>query len=214
MTFDVSKLDKSREVKFEQPENIYVISVTSDVSKLDKSREVKFEQPENIKDILVTFDVSKLDKSREVKLKQPRNIHDISVTFDVSKLDISIILRTLAPWNIHDISVTFDVFTFHFVTDLTVLLAYLCRFPSESFFCSQKIKCSPVISMSTGLSHLHFPSVTVTSYCVPPSIGPPLMLSLKSAVAVPSIYSSVLLFNNNSLNINQLNYFNQTIGTD
>ena len=38
----------------------------------------------------------------------------------------------------------------------------------------------------------------------------PLILILKLPVAVPSIYSPVLFISNNSLNINQLNYFNQT----
>ena len=37
----------------------------------------------------------------------------------------------------------------------------------------------------------------------------PLILILKLPVAVPSMYSSVFI-SNNSLNINQLNYFNQT----
>ena len=39
-----------------------------------------------------------------------------------------------------------------------------------------------------------------------------LIFILNSPVAVPSMYSPVFI-SNNSLNINQLNYFNQTIGT-
>ena len=41
----MSKLERSREVKDLQPENILLISVTSEVSKLERSRAVKEEQP-------------------------------------------------------------------------------------------------------------------------------------------------------------------------
>ena len=44
-TFEVSKLDKSNEVKFEHPSNILTIYVTFEVSKLDISNEVNDEQP-------------------------------------------------------------------------------------------------------------------------------------------------------------------------
>ena len=47
------------------------MSVTCWVSKLDKSKEVKPEQPENIPPMEVTFWVLKLDKSKEVKPEQP-----------------------------------------------------------------------------------------------------------------------------------------------
>jgi hypothetical protein len=47
-TFEVSKLERSREVKEQQPWNIYLISSTFEVSKLKRSREVKEQQPENI----------------------------------------------------------------------------------------------------------------------------------------------------------------------
>ena len=39
--------------------------------KLERSREVKDEQPENISLILLTFEVSKLVRSRVVKDEQP-----------------------------------------------------------------------------------------------------------------------------------------------
>ena len=55
------------------------------MSKRERSRDVKEEQPENIpsphqEDIDATFEVSKLERSREVKDEQPENIHIISVT--------------------------------------------------------------------------------------------------------------------------------------
>ena len=50
------------------------------MSKLERSREVKDSQPENISLISVTFKVSKLERSRAVKDAQPENILLISVT--------------------------------------------------------------------------------------------------------------------------------------
>ena len=47
------------------------MSVTADVSKLETSREINDEQPENIEPMLVTLDVSKLETSREVNDEQP-----------------------------------------------------------------------------------------------------------------------------------------------
>ena len=44
-TFEVSKLDKSKEVKFEHPQNILTIYVTFEISKLDIFKEVNDEQP-------------------------------------------------------------------------------------------------------------------------------------------------------------------------
>ena len=41
----MSKLERSRAVKEEQPQNILFISVTCDVSKLERLRAVKEEQP-------------------------------------------------------------------------------------------------------------------------------------------------------------------------
>ena len=53
-----------------------LIFSTFEVSKLERSREVKEEHPENIPperkpDIPITFEVSKLERSREVKEEQP-----------------------------------------------------------------------------------------------------------------------------------------------
>ena len=56
-----------------------VIVVTLDVSKLDKSKEVNDEHPENILDIYATLDVLKLDKSISVILTQSLNIFEVDV---------------------------------------------------------------------------------------------------------------------------------------
>ena len=53
------------------------------MSKWERSREVKEEQPQNILLISVTFEVSKLERSRVVNDLQPRNILLISVTREV-----------------------------------------------------------------------------------------------------------------------------------
>ena len=50
------------------------MSVTQEVSKWDKSRQVKDEQPENMSLMSVTQEVSKWDKSIEVRAEQYRNI--------------------------------------------------------------------------------------------------------------------------------------------
>ena len=50
------------------------------MSKQERSREVKDEQPQNIQLILLTFEVSKLVRSRVLKDSQPKNILLISVT--------------------------------------------------------------------------------------------------------------------------------------
>ena len=50
------------------------MSVTFEVSKLERSRTVKDEQPSNISIIFVTFEVSKVERSREVKDEQPQNM--------------------------------------------------------------------------------------------------------------------------------------------
>ena len=88
-TFEVLKLDKSKEVKNEQPENILSISSTLEVLKLDKSNEVKIEQSANIECIFVTSEVSKLDKFNELSDLQLQNIFSIKVTSEVLKLDKS-----------------------------------------------------------------------------------------------------------------------------
>ena len=79
----MSKLERSRAVKNEQPENILPIDVTPEVPKLERSRAVKDEQPENISSISVTSEVSKVVRSREVKDEQALNIPLISVTCEV-----------------------------------------------------------------------------------------------------------------------------------
>ena len=53
----MSKLERSRVVKDQQPENIHLISVTLEVSKQVRSRVVKEEQPQNISLISVTCEV-------------------------------------------------------------------------------------------------------------------------------------------------------------
>ena len=45
--------------------------VTADVSKLDRSREARDEQPRNMFDIFVTPDVSRPDRSTEARDEQP-----------------------------------------------------------------------------------------------------------------------------------------------
>ena len=50
------------------------------MSKLERSRAVKEEQPENILFIFVTFEVSKLERLREVKEEQSSNMLLIYVT--------------------------------------------------------------------------------------------------------------------------------------
>ena len=51
-----------------------LIFVTFEVSKLERSRVVKEEQPENIQFIFVTLEVSKLERSRDGKDMHPQNI--------------------------------------------------------------------------------------------------------------------------------------------
>ena len=53
--------------RFIQPLNKWSIHVTNEVSKPDKSREVREEQPLNISSISTTLEVSKLLKFIEVK---------------------------------------------------------------------------------------------------------------------------------------------------
>ena len=52
--------------------------------KLDKSSDVKLEQPWNIPAIVVTFEVSKPDTSNDVKPEQLENIEFIIVTLSVT----------------------------------------------------------------------------------------------------------------------------------
>ena len=75
-----------------QLQNIQLISVTFEVSKLERSREVKEEQPENILFIFVTLEVSKLEKSIEVKEEQELNIPLMSVTCEVLRCSNPFIL--------------------------------------------------------------------------------------------------------------------------
>ena len=84
VTAEVSNLERSREVRPLQPENIEFIVVTAEVSNLERSREVRPLQPENISAILVTAEVSKPVTSREVRPEQPENIYAIVVTSEVS----------------------------------------------------------------------------------------------------------------------------------
>ena len=53
------------------------------MSKLERSRAVKEEQPSNIPFISFIFEVSKSERSREVKEEHPENILLISVTCEV-----------------------------------------------------------------------------------------------------------------------------------
>ena len=56
-TFSALKLERLREVKFWQPENIALMFCTFSALKLERSREVKREQSSNIPLIVVTSDV-------------------------------------------------------------------------------------------------------------------------------------------------------------
>ena len=68
--------------------NIESILLTELVSKLLKSKLIKFLQKPNICIIFVTEEVSKLCISKEIKLEQSKNMLFISITFDVFKLVI------------------------------------------------------------------------------------------------------------------------------
>ena len=74
VTLEVSKEDRSREDRDEQPSNMLSMRVTLEVSKEDRSREARDEQPSNICHISVTLDVSKEDRSREARDEQPSNM--------------------------------------------------------------------------------------------------------------------------------------------
>ena len=50
-------MERFRDLKSEQPENIDLISVTAEVLKLETLRDVKLEQPENISPISVTAEL-------------------------------------------------------------------------------------------------------------------------------------------------------------
>ena len=50
------------------------MSVTLDVSKEERSREEREEQPENMPDMSVALDVSKEERSREEREEQSRNM--------------------------------------------------------------------------------------------------------------------------------------------
>lgn len=74
--------------KDEQPENMSVILVAREVSKPDRSKALRDEQPLNIDRMLSTIPVSKLfGKEREVSEEQSRNISSMPVTCEVSNLD-------------------------------------------------------------------------------------------------------------------------------
>ena len=81
---EVSKLDKSSEIKDEHPENILLIVETLFVLKLDKFNDVKDEQSENKAVIPQHEVVLKLDKFIDVKFLHLENIEYIIVTCDVS----------------------------------------------------------------------------------------------------------------------------------
>ncbi len=71
VTLEVSKLDKSKDNKDLQSENIWPNPVTWEVLKLDKSKYSNEEQFQNILCILsVTFDVSKFDKFNDFSILQ------------------------------------------------------------------------------------------------------------------------------------------------
>ncbi len=87
--FDVSKLDKSNDVKDLQPSNIPPIFVTDEVSKLCKSKEINELQYWNILNIDWTEDVLKLSKFTDIKELQSANIKSRYTTFEESNLDKS-----------------------------------------------------------------------------------------------------------------------------
>ena len=66
-----SKLVKFRDSNLAHPANIPPMSVTFDVSKLDTSIDVKFVQSLNIEPVQVTFEVTKFDTSIAVSNEQP-----------------------------------------------------------------------------------------------------------------------------------------------
>lgn len=83
VTLEVTKLERSREAKEEQPKNILSIRETFEVSKLERSIVFKSEQSENMPIIFVTFEVSKQERSSSVKAEQCKKIQLISVTCEV-----------------------------------------------------------------------------------------------------------------------------------
>jgi hypothetical protein len=62
--------------------------VTCDVTKLERSKLVRYLQPWNIRDISITFETLNEDKSTEVNDRQFENIESIYNTEDVWKLPI------------------------------------------------------------------------------------------------------------------------------
>ena len=79
MTFEVSNLETSNDVKDLQPSNIELISVIFDVLRLLTSNEVNDLQPLNILFISVTFNSSKLDKFIDFKSPQFSNMNLIEL---------------------------------------------------------------------------------------------------------------------------------------
>jgi len=93
VTWDVLKLDKSKETKEVQPKNIKSISTTFDVSKPLKFIYIKEEQPLNISLITEILDDSKNSKSISKILEHSSNI----LFVDVISL-IHVIITSLLSW--------------------------------------------------------------------------------------------------------------------
>ena len=85
-TLEVLKLFKSKDISFEQSENIFFIVVTFEVSKYDKSSEVKFEHPLNKFSIFSTFEVFIFVKFISVKDIQFKNKFFKLLIFGILKL--------------------------------------------------------------------------------------------------------------------------------
>ena len=83
LTLDVSKLDKSIEVIFEQLLNKDLIFWTDEVFIFPKFIVSKFEHRWNIAYMLITFDVSNEDKSIEFIFEHPEKINSNYSTEDV-----------------------------------------------------------------------------------------------------------------------------------
>ena len=101
VTFEVSKRERSNEVKEEHRKNILLISVTCEVSKLERFSAVREEQPENRLFIFVTLEVSKREISNEIKEEHRKNILLISVTCEVLRCSSPSILLSDASQENH-----------------------------------------------------------------------------------------------------------------
>ena len=112
LTLEVLKLDKSKYLKFVQPENIDDISETWEVSKIDKFIDFNLEQSLNKWFKFWREEVFIFPKLIFSKLEQPQNISFILTTLEVLKSDKSIDFNLMQFLNKAFIFVTKEVLIF------------------------------------------------------------------------------------------------------